>query len=568
MQKTLLLLSIIFYSLCTSADNSIDTKYRYLYIEAVRQQDMENYANAFELLRRCNELKPDAAETNFALSKFYITMNQDSLSLAHLERAVKADSLNTEFAERLAQMYLYNDRINEAIDVYEHLSKQQPAHLEYLDLLARIYEQRRDYSNLLDVLNRIELQDGAAEDITLSKMHVHNLMGNSEGAYNELKKLTDAHPNDMNLQVMMGNWLLGNGRKEEALATFTKVLKEEPSNAKGQMSLMDYYRSEGKTEEADHLLYEMLINPKTEPETRITLLRDVVQDSERNGGDSVRIMEILNRVLTLPQTTTEVAEIKVAYLTLKNAPKDSIRAGWERVLEISPEYVEARLNLIMLLWTDSIDENVIRECKKAIEYVPNNATLYYYLGIAQHINKQNKDAINTLHRGVACINEETPKETIANLYEILGDVLQKENRTTEAFAAYDSCLVYDPDKVICLNNYAYFLSCENRELKKAEKMSYRAITAEANNPIYLDTYAWILYQQKRYEEARIYIEQAISCDTLESYDSGDIYEHAGDIYYHLGSKEKAYELWQKALSMGVDNEALLRKKINKKKLIE
>ena len=49
----------------------------------------------------------------------------------------------------------------------------------------------------------------------------------------------------------------------------------------------------------------------------------------------------------------------------------------------------------------------------------------------------------------------------------------------------------------------------DKNLKKAEKMSYRAITAEANNPIYLDTYAWILYKQKRYEDAKAYIDMAL-----------------------------------------------------------
>ena len=72
--------------------------------------------------------------------------------------------------------------------------------------------------------------------------------------------------------------------------------------------------------------------------------------------------------------------------------------------------------------------------------------------------------------------------------------------------------------MLCLNNYAYFLSLDAKDLKKAEKMSYRSITAEPNNSTYLDTYAWILYQQGRYEEARIYIEQALKCsekkDTL------------------------------------------------------
>ena len=77
-------------------------------------------------------------------------------------------------------------------------------------------------------------------------------------------------------------------------------------------------------------------------------------------------------------------------------------------------------------------------------------------------------------------------------------------------------------------------------------MSYKTVKAEPENATYLDTYAWILFEKKRYTEARIYIEQAMK-------NGGDssqvIVEHCGDIYYMSGEKEKALECWKKADSM-------------------
>ncbi|MBQ0073714.1 MAG: tetratricopeptide repeat protein [Prevotella sp.] len=539
---------------------------RYCYIEAVRQQDMGNYGEAFELYRRSIELNPDAAEAYYSLSMFYLVLQHDSLGTECLKRAVQLAPDNTEFAERLARTYLMQNNMAEGINVYEQLAKQKPNRTDYLEMLARIYEQQHEYDKMLSALSRIEVQDGQSEDLTLTKMQAYSFMGDQEGAYRELKSLVDAHPNDMNLQVMLGNWLLSNGRKDEALQTFLAALKEEPDNAQGQMSLMDYYRSEGETEKADVLLYDMLVNPRTEPSARVTMLREYVKDSEGKGGDSLRVMQLFDRVLQLPQKTSEVAETKVAYMIMKNAPKDSIRAGWEKVLEITPEYVGARMQLIQLMWEDSIDEDVVKQCKIATEYVPDEPVLYYYLGMAQYINKHHQDALNSLRRGANNITKATADNVAADIYELLGDVLQKEHRMQEAFVAYDSCLVYDPDKVVCLNNYAYFLSLENKELKKAEKMSHRAITAEPNNATYLDTYAWILYQQKRYEEACIYIEQALKAEGDSVDIPGDILEHAGDIYYRLNRKDEALQMWQRALDAGVDDEALTRKKIKRKKL--
>jgi len=47
-----------------------------------------------------------------------------------------------------------------------------------------------------------------------------------------------------------------------------------------------------------------------------------------------------------------------------------------------------------------------------------------------------------------------------------------------------------------MNNYAYYLSEEKTDLKKAEKMSAKAVEKEPNNSTYLDTYAWIFTNRK------------------------------------------------------------------------
>jgi tetratricopeptide (TPR) repeat protein len=108
-------------------------------------------------------------------------------------------------------------------------------------------------------------------------------------------------------------------------------------------------------------------------------------------------------------------------------------------------------------------------------------------------------------------------------------------------------------------------------LNDAEKMSEQTIKAEPNNPTYLDTYAWILFRQHRYQEAKTYIDRTLENDP----DSAAVMlEHAGDIYYHAGDKEKALQLWQKALDNFDDNtgtpeeKALLTRKIKLKKYLK
>lgn len=543
-------------------DNDL-RRYQYFYLEAIRQEGLGNYPEAFELYRHCLEIDSLASESHFAISGFYSSINKDSLALYHLKKAYSLDPKNDEFAERLGQYYLSQNMIEEGTRVYERLADMCHDRSDFLDVLTRIYQYKKDYPKMLETLNRLEEAEGQSENLTLSKMQVYSSMGDEKGAYEELSRLVKRHPNDLNYKVMMGNWLLAKSRKDEALKAYKAVLKEEPGNPQAQMSLMDYYRTTGNSEEADTLLYRILENPETEAQTRISLMRQVVADNEQSGGDSTRILNIFSRILSLPQQTSDMAEMHVAYMNYKHMPTDSILSGLNRVLAINPENIAARLQRLDIMWRDTIDENVIAECEKAIDYTPEETALYYYLGLAKYLNKDEAGALKALRKGATTIKEETPKEISSRIYMITGDILHSMNKSEEAYAAYDSCLNINPNEISCLNNYAYYLSEENRDLKRAEQMSYKTIKAEPENTTYLDTYAWILYMQKRYEEARIYIDQALKNDSTET--SSVIWEHAGDIYIRLGLKSDASNYWQKAIDSGADNATEIRKKIARTK---
>ena len=128
----------------------------------------------------------------------------------------------------------------------------------------------------------------------------------------------------------------------------------------------------------------------------------------------------------------------------------------------------------------------------------------------------------------------------------------------QSFAAYDSCLQWKPDDVVTLNNYAYYLGEEGVSLKKAEEMSAKAVKAEPKNATYLDTYAWVLYKQKRYAEAKIYIDMALKF-TADSTNDATLREHAGDIYVGLKNYTSAVEFYKQALQQGGDIKTLNRK---------
>jgi tetratricopeptide (TPR) repeat protein len=275
----------------------------------------------------------------------------------------------------------------------------------------------------------------------------------------------------------------------------------------------------------------------------------------------------------MPQQDADMALFCATYMNLKKMPQDSIKVVLEQALDIAPDNAAARLQLVSYAWQAEDRDRVIALCRDARQYNPDEMAFYYYQGIAYYQKEQLDDALNAFQNGIDVITDQSDPAIVSDFYAVMGDIMHQKGMDREAFAAYDSCLVWKEDNIGCLNNYAYYLSELGRELNKAEQMSYRTIKAEPKNATYLDTYAWILFMQQRYSEAKIYIDQTMQCD---SDTSAVLLEHAGDIYYHCGDKEKAVALWQQALDRASENseikgdrrQVLIRKIKHKKYLKE
>ena len=120
----------------------------------------------------------------------------------------------------------------------------------------------------------------------------------------------------------------------------------------------------------------------------------------------------------------------------------------------------------------------------------------------------------------------------------------------------------DPNNPLILNNYSYFLSLRAENLDRAAEMSKKSNLLQPRQASYQDTYAWILYQQNKYEEALEWILKALNNGGEKS---GVIVEHYGDILFKLGEEAKAIEQWNAALELG-DHSDELPNKIKAKKL--
>lgn len=537
-------------------DYNTKLRLRYFYEEAANQQALGKYDVAYELLQHCKNIAPDAAEVYFALSSYDRDLNSNAMAINDIKRAAELSPENSTYQEQLAMTYIATKDYPNAIKAYEKLYSSNPDRTDVLEILLSLYGQKKDYANMLATVDRMVSADGESEQTVLTRMHIYSLQGKKKEEFNTLKRFVDRYPNDMSYQVMMSNWLLQNGEKQKAFDILQKVQKTDPQNVQAKLSMIDYYRAENLDSIARKMEEGLLTNSHTSTDTKVSIIRSVIANNEASGGDSTKVLSLFRNILAGKQENADLAELYVAYLSLKKMPEDSIVGGLKRILEIAPDNKGARIELLRTLWGKIGNDEIIEISKPGVEYNPDEMAFYYFLGFA-YIQKDDDDnAFDIFRKGVAQATDSSEPSLVSDMYSYIGDIYHQRGQIEEAYAAFDSCLQWKEDNVECMNNYAYFISVDGGDLSRAEQMSYKTIKAQPTNSLYLDTYAWVLFQEKRYAEAQIYIEQAVANDSTNSYVQ---LEHAGDIYIMLGETDKAIDYWRRAIQAGGDAKAIERK---------
>ena len=532
-------------------------KYDQFFLDAILEREKGHSDAAFDLLRHCLDINPNASEAHYFLAQYYNALDADSLSLLHFKRAAELNPDNETYMETLAQVHIRQKEYLAAISVTERLYDRNKDREDLLELLFQLYKQVKDYPNAISVLERIENIDGKSERLSLAKCECYTQMGNQKAAIAEMAELARQYPNDLNYQGLYGDVLMMNGNEDQALEVFHQVLKEEPDNSRALMALHNYYLVKEDSLAADSLLERLLLSRHTQQENKVYLIRQEIMSSEANSGDSTKVLALF-RKMNATQPDADMLILQATYMDLKKMPKDSINLVLEQVLDIAPDNSAARLQLVANAWEAEDMNRIVDLCQAARQYNPDEMAFYYYQGIAYYKQEKLDEALSAFQNGIGVINENSNPNIVSDFYAVMGDILHQKGLAEEAYAAYDSCLQWKDDNIGCLNNYAYYLSEEGVQLDKAEQMSYKTIKAEPKNSTYLDTYAWILFMQQRYSEARIYIDQALQ-NKDDSVDNSVILEHAGDIYSFCQQPDQALAYWQDALKTAPENQVLIRK---------
>ena len=249
-------------------------------------------------------------------------------------------------------------------------------------------------------------------------------------------------------------------------------------------------------------------------------------------------------------------------LSQANKNKDALLA-YKEAVKLDDTKFSVWQQLMFLQASLELKDSLLKSSEEVLELFPDQPLAYYFNGVAHAQLKECSLAVKSFNRVLMMGLED--KGLLSQVHASIGDCYNTLQRFAAADSAFNEALNFDPQNIYALNNYAYYLAQRNTGLDRAEKMSFKVVTALAPGvPNYMDTYAYVLYRMGRYEEARTWSEKAIGASKKEN---PTMLEHYGDILYKLQQQNEAVANWQKALNAGGEKEKL-EKKIRDRQVYE
>ena len=556
-------LGIVMPLLAQAQNNEeLDRKYDYYFHEATRLRIQKKYDASYDMLQHCLAIRPHSPSALYELAQYYIVLKQNERGTATMAEAVKYAPDNYWYAQGLANLYVQQNKLDEAAELLEEMAKRFPSKINVTYSLLQVYSRQANFDKSIELLDKLEVRFGKNEQISMQKFAIYDQQGEDNKAMAELKSLADEFPTDYRYQVILGDAYLQKEKYQQAYDIYQQILKAEPDNAMAMYSLAAYYEQTGQTEKYDQQLNSVLLNRKVDSDTKADVMRRLIIRNESSHKDSTIVINLFDRIMEQEPDEAQLPLLYAQYLYSKDM-KDKAVPVLNQVLQIEPTNTVARMTLLGEAVNKQDYDWVIDICQTGTEANPDMLEFYYYLAVGYNQTQRTDSVVSVCQRALQHVTEDSESNVVSDFYAILGDAYHTKKMMPETYEAYEKALEYNSNNIMALNNYAYYLSLERRDLDRAEEMSYKTVKAEPNNATYLDTYAWILFEKANYEQAKIYIDQALQNDDSLS---AEVLEHCGDIYFHTGDTTKAVEFWQKAKDNGSKSNSI-DQKIKQKKYV-
>jgi tetratricopeptide (TPR) repeat protein len=510
------------------------------FIEGAALDAKGSYAEAILEYQEALQAEPNAA-IFYAISRDYLLLSKFNRATETAGEAVRLEPQNISYRENLGTIYFQASRADLAIREYEEIIKIDSNYSAGWFALARLYQPVQP-QKAVEIYEKMLSRDDTQAEVLFQCAQLYSSLGRFDDAAEKYKRILELDPGNKQLQKQLAELFLRNGKLDQAQTLLDTMIAADSSDAEVLATLADVYMNQKQFQKAIDL-YEKLLSQglkNTEIKVRIGIgFFGLTEHDSTFIPKTITFFEDLQK-----EIPTDWRPYWYLGAIAANQHKDSIAGNYfEQVIKLEEHQGDAWWFFGSSLFEQEKYDKLLETMEQAQKVLPNDFRFYFLQGLALTRMGRQEEAVQPLEKAY----ELNPKDL--NTLSTLALTLDGLQRYPQSDSLYEAGLKQDPKSALLLNNYGYSLAERGLQLKRSLEMSKQAITVEPDNAAYLDTYGWILFKLKKYEDAAVYIEKSIASGKASSV----VHEHLGDIYEKLGQKEKALELWKKAFELDPKN---------------
>ena len=499
-------------------------------IEAVFQQD-SNYAPSLNLLSRITRVPKNAVE--------------------YAERAYLADTTNRYYLEDYGRALVQGGEYSKAVSVFDKIVQKSTEPNDYR-ILAILLDGSRKTTEAIAVLDTAEVRFGRIPLLGRLRQYYLLKTGQTLAAEADAHKAIEEAPYLAENHISLAEIYSATRRDSLALASYQRAIAIDSLDVEPWLALAEFHQKRGNMVAYLTLLERIFGNEQLPLQGKIEEWKSLSNDMNAYRKFYPQYDALIKRLYIRHPESKEVATSYAQHLILSGEVEEALRLC-KQLIDYKKPNIEEFTRVIEIENHLNRPDSVRHYTDVALALFPHNTDLLHLRGALALQRKEFDDAIVLYNEALKHADNDTLR---SSLWGAIGDVEHQRNEMKRCFKAYDKALRYHADNAMVLNNYAYFLSEDGKSLERALTMISRALALSQNNSTYLDTMAWVLYKLGRYDEAKKYMQQALS---LDRHRSAELALHYGDILHALGEEFMAKTYWRKALERGADKEEIERR---------
>lgn len=438
-------------------------------------------------------------------------------------------------------------------NLYRHFPDRTDVGGSYADRLAAS-GRADDIRRALAIYDSIEMREGDDVNIFSRKIQLYNMMGDTAAVLREAHRMLDSSPQSVPYNIIMGSIFTSYENNDSALAYFDRALEIDPTSGLAYYHKAGYYKNIGDSVGYDREVFNALRQPDLDMEPKLGILREYVADLYTDSTQHQRITSLFHTLIDQYPHEVDVRNLYGDYLmAIRDYPGAAEQIDY--ALDSDPSDAQRWKALASLYYEIGDMQKMMSTLSAAMRYFPDDMDFYLMASSGKLREKDYPASLSYLGKALE-LTDSADMEKRSEIYSAMGDTYYSSEQTDSAFRYYQEALSMNPDNLLALNNCAYYMACQDRDLDKALTMIKRVITEKPDDDTSLDTYAWVLFKMKNYTEAKEAIDAALESSERET---ADMLEHAGDIYFMNGDPDGALDFWKRALELDSSNDLLRRK---------